>query len=296
LKPSGFVYHRPDSLQEALEVLAQVGDEGKVLAGGQSLIPMLSMRLAAPAHLVDINRVDGLATVEVVDGRVAVGAMVRHSALERHEEASRAIPLLAQALTHVAHPTIRNRGTSVGSLVHADPAGEMPAVLSLLDGTVQVASLGGTREVSASDFFLGPMESAVKPGEMAVSAQFAVPPAGTGSAWQELSRRHGDYAMCGVGALVTLDADWRVTRARVGLISVGPTPVVIDVTEAVAGQSVSELDPGSTAELVDGAIEPEADIHASADYRGHLARVLTGRALTIAARSASPPGSRGEDS
>ncbi|MEP6526373.1 MAG: xanthine dehydrogenase family protein subunit M [Nocardioidaceae bacterium] len=296
MKPSGFVYHRPDSLEEALEVLSQVGDEGKVLAGGQSLIPMLSMRLAAPAHLVDINRVDGLATVEVAHGRVVVGATVRHSALERHEEASRAIPLLAQALTHVAHPTIRNRGTSVGSLVHADPAGEMPAVLSLLDGTVQVASLGGTRQVSASDFFLGPMESAVKPGEMAVSAQFARPPSGTGSAWQELSRRHGDYAMCGVGALVTLDADRRVTRARVGLISVGPTPVLVDVTEAVGGQSIDDLDPGPASELVDEAIDPEADIHASADYRGHLARVLTSRALTTAARSASPPGSTGEDS
>jgi aerobic carbon-monoxide dehydrogenase medium subunit len=296
LKPSGFVYHRPDSLEEALEVLGQVGDEGKVLAGGQSLIPMLSMRLAAPAHLVDINQVDGLATVEVANGRVLVGATVRHRALERHEAASRAIPLLAQALTHVAHPTIRNRGTSVGSLVHADPAGEMPAVLSLLDGTVQVASSGGTREVDASEFFLGPMESAVKPGEMAVSAQFAVPPSGTGSAWLELSRRHGDYAMCGVGALVTLDADRRVTRARVGLISVGPTPVLIDVTEAVAGQSIDELDLGPTAELVDQAIDPEADIHASADYRGHLARVLTGRALTAAARSASPPGSTREDS
>jgi carbon-monoxide dehydrogenase medium subunit len=296
LKPSGFVYHRPATLEEALEVLGQVGDEGKVLAGGQSLIPMLSMRLAAPAHLVDINRVEGLATVAVADGRVDVGATVRHSALESHEEASRAIPLLAQALTHVAHPTIRNRGTSVGSLVHADPAGEMPAVLSLLDGTVQVAGLGGTREVSASDFFLGPMESAVKPGEMAVSAQFAVPPSGTGSAWQELSRRHGDYAMCGVGALVTSDADRRITRARVGLISVGPTPVLIDVSEAVAGQSIDELDPGSAAELVDEAIDPEDDIHASADYRGHLARVLTGRAMTIAARSAGPPGSTGEDS
>jgi len=290
LKPSGFVYHRPDSLEEALEVLGRVGDEGKVLAGGQSLIPMLSMRLVAPEHLVDINQVDGLATVEVADGRVLVGATVRHSALEKHQAASRAIPLLAQALTHVAHPTIRNRGTSVGSLVHADPAGEMPAVLSLLDGTVQVASLAGTRDVSASEFFLGPMESAVKPGEMAVSAQFAVPPSGTGSAWHELSRRHGDYAMCGVGALVTMDADRRVTSARVGLISVGPVPVLIDVTEALAGRSVDELDPTPAAELVDEAIDPEADIHASADYRGHLARGLVGRALTTAARSASPPG------
>jgi aerobic carbon-monoxide dehydrogenase medium subunit len=296
LKPSGFVYHRPDTLEEALEVLGQVGDEGKVLAGGQSLIPMLSMRLAAPAHLVDINRVDGLATVEVDGSRVRAGATVRHSQLEWHVEATRVLPLLAQALGHVAHPTIRNRGTTVGSLVHADPAGEMPAVLSLLDGTVQVASLGGTRDLHASEFFLGPMESAVKPAEMAVSAQFDVPPPGTGSAWLELSRRHGDYAMCGVGALVTVDADKRVTRARVGLISVSPTPVLIDVTEALAGQSGDELDPASAYDLLAGSIDPEGDIHASAGYRRHLARVLTGRALTSASRSASKPGSLGEES
>jgi carbon-monoxide dehydrogenase medium subunit len=289
LKPSGFVYHRPGTLEEALEVLEQVGDEGKVLAGGQSLIPMLSMRLAAPAHLVDINWVDGLATVEVEDETVRAGATVRHADLENHETAVRAIPLLAQALGQVAHPTIRNRGTTVGSLVHADPAGEMPAVLSLLDGTVQVASLGGTRDVPASEFFLGPMESAVKPGEMAVSAQFAVPPAGTGSAWHELSRRHGDYAMCGVGALVTIDADRRVTRARVGLISVGPTPVMIDMTEAIAGQSTDALKPDPAFDLVKDAIDPEADIHASADYRCHLARVLTSNALTSAARAAASP-------
>jgi len=296
LKPSGFVYHRPDTLEEALEVLGQVGDEGKVLAGGQSLIPMLSMRLAAPAHLVDINRVEGLATVEVDDGRVRAGATVRHAELERHHTAARAIPLLTQALRHVAHPTIRNRGTTVGSLVHADPAGEMPAVLSLLDGAVHVASLGGTRDVRASEFFLGPMESAVKPSEMAVSAQFAVPPAGTGSAWHELSRRHGDYAMCGVGALVTVDAERRVTRARLGLISVGPTPILLDVTDALAGQSGDELNPDPALDLLAEGIDPETDIHASADYRGHLARVLAGRALTSAAHAASPPGSLEEGS
>jgi carbon-monoxide dehydrogenase medium subunit len=295
LKPSGFVYHRPDTLEEALEVLGQVGDEGKVLAGGQSLIPMLSMRLAAPAHLVDINRVDGLASVTVAGGQVHAGATVRHSELERHD-AARVIPLLAQALSHVAHPTIRNRGTTVGSLVHADPAGEMPAVLALLEGTVQVVSLGGTRDLRASEFFLGPMESAVKPGEMAVSAQFAVPPAGTGSAWLELSRRHGDYAMCGVGALVTVDADRRVTRARVGLISLGPTPVLTDVTDALTGQHADDLKSDPALELMAEGIDPETDIHASAHYRGHLARVLTGRALASAARSARPPSSPGEGS
>jgi aerobic carbon-monoxide dehydrogenase medium subunit len=295
LKPSGFIYHRPGTLEEALEVLGQVGDEGKVLAGGQSLIPMLSMRLAAPAHLVDINWIDGLSTVEVDDELVRAGATVRHSELESHDAAVR-IPLLAQALSQVAHPTIRNRGTTVGSLVHADPAGEMPAALSLLDGMVQIASLDGTRDLPASEFFLGPMESAVKPGEMAVSAQFAIPPAGTGSAWLELSRRHGDYAMCGVGALVTMDPDRVIIRARVGLISVGPTPVLVDVTGALAGRPRDDLDVESAVELVAEAIDPEADSHASADYRGHLARVLTGRALTNAANAAAPPGSPKEGS
>lgn len=286
MKPSPFTYHRPRSVTEAVEMLAELGDEGKVLAGGQSLVPLMSMRLAAPANLVDINHLPELDSVEVTETHVRVGAMARHSRLERDETAHAAIPLLRQGLTNVAHPTIRNRGTTVGSLVHADPAAEMPAVLALLGGEVELRGTDGERAVSADSFFVGPMESAVRSGELAVAASFRRPPAGSGSAFVELARRHGDYAMCGVGALVTTDADEALTVARVVLISVGDGPVVVDVTPAVTG-SGGGFNPETLRDLVDGPIDPESDIHATADYRRHLAHVLTARALDQAHAHAS---------
>jgi aerobic carbon-monoxide dehydrogenase medium subunit len=278
VKPSPFTYHRPSTLDEALETLAALGEQGKVLAGGQSLVPLMSMRLAAPAHLVDINHLPGLDVVEVSAGEVRIGALVRHAALEGHVAAYAAIPLLRQALLNVAHPTIRNRGTTVGSIVHADPAAEMPAVLVLLDGTMELASTSGSREVPAQEFFVGPMQSATRADELAVAARFRRPGAGSGSAFVELARRHGDYAMCGVAALVTTDAEAAITSARVALISVGDGPVLVDVTGAVRG-SGGGFDRGRLEELVDVPIEPEGDIHASADYRRQLAHVLTARAL-----------------
>lgn len=269
MKPPAFTYHRPRSLDEALDTLASLGAEGKVLAGGQSLVPLMSMRLAAPAHLVDVNHVPGLDTVEVDEGAVRVGALARHSRVEHDRAAYDAAPLLRQALRHVAHPTIRNRGTTVGSLVHADPAAEMSAVLRLLDGSVTLRGAEGTREVAAAAFFTGPMESAVRPGELAVAATFRRPPAGSGSAFVEVARRRGDYAMCGVGAVVT-PGDTGVT-ARVALICVGDGPVLVELGDPA--------DPVRVHDLVDAAIDPEADIHASADYRRHLAHVLVRRAL-----------------
>ena len=274
MKPPAFGYHRPRTVEEALDVLADLGAEGKVLAGGQSLVPLMSMRLAAPAHLVDVNHLPGLDTVEVDEKLVRVGALVRHSALEHHDGAYGALPLLRQALRLVAHPTIRNRGTTVGSLVHADPAAELPAVLLLLGGTVTLRSTGGSRDVVAHDFFIGPMQSDVRPDELAVAATFPVPPAGSGTSFVELSRRHGDYAMCGVAAVVT-PADGRTT-ARVALVGVGDGPVLVDLSEAVEG---GRTDPGAVAGLVDAAIDPADDIHATADYRRHLAHVLVERAL-----------------
>ncbi|MET0642563.1 MAG: FAD binding domain-containing protein, partial [Jiangellaceae bacterium] len=161
MKPSSFVYHRPTTIEEALDLLAEIGSDGKVLAGGQSLVPLMSMRLAAPAHLVDVNRIDGLAGIQTdVDG-VRVGATARHADVEHHEAAYVAVPLLRQAVKHVAHPTNRNRGTTVGSLVHADPSGEMTAVLALLGGTVTLRRRGGERRLAAGEFFVGPLESAV---------------------------------------------------------------------------------------------------------------------------------------
>ncbi len=295
MKPSPFEYHAPADLDEALDVLARVGpDGGKVLAGGQSLIPLLNMRLAAPAHLVDVNRVAGLDTVEAGPGGVRVGALARHAAVERSLPAAAVQPLLGQALRLVAHPVIRNRGTVVGSLVHADPSAELPAVLALLGGSVRLAHRGGERDVAAAEFFTGPMESDTAPGELAVSAFFPALPPRSGTAFHEVARRHGDYAMAGVAAAVTLDEDLRVTAARVACVSVGPVPMVVDVTAACGGSPVAAGGTGpdwdAAAAAVRDRIEPEDDIHATADYRRHLTGVLAVRALRGAADGAAADG------
>jgi aerobic carbon-monoxide dehydrogenase medium subunit len=290
VKPARFDYFRPGAVDEAVSVLAEVGDGGKVLAGGQSLLPLLSMRLAAPAALVDINRLPGLSDIVVDESGVRIGALVRHAALERDSAAAEAIPLLRQAVRNVAHPTIRNRGTSVGSIVHADPAGEMTAVLAVLGGTVELRSATGSRTVGADDFFLAPLESDLRPGELATSAYFSRPPPRTGSAWHEISRRHGDYALCGVGALVTLGTDDRIEAARAGYISVSSTPAVLDLTDAVGGMAADAPadDDGwrAAGRLAQDGTDPEADIHATAEYRRQLVGVLTARALRDAAGAA----------
>ncbi|MEV5738906.1 xanthine dehydrogenase family protein subunit M [Microbispora rosea] len=291
MKPPPFVYHGPATLGEALDVLAEAGPGGKVLAGGQSLIPLLNMRLAAPAHIVDVNRVPGLDGIEAGPPGVRVGALARHAAVERSPGAAAAQPLLRQALRLVAHPVIRNRGTVVGSLVHADPAAEMPAVLALLGGSVRLASRGGEREVPAAEFFTGPMESALRPGELALSAFFPALPPRSGTAFHEVARRHGDYAVAGVAAAVTLDEDLRVAAARVACVSVGPVPVVLDVTAACGPRPAASIKWEAVAEAVRDRIDPEGDIHATADYRRHLAGVLAARALRDAASAA-----RGEES
>jgi aerobic carbon-monoxide dehydrogenase medium subunit len=286
VKPSPFVYHAPLAVGEATAVLAELGSEAKVLAGGQSLIPVLNMRLAAPAHLVDINRVGGLDDVDVTDEGVRVGALVRHAELERHDKAYAAQPLLRQALRHVAHPAIRNRGTTVGSLAHADPAGEMPAVLVLTDGHVEVTSVRGSRNVPAREFFLGPMESCLAPDELATAAWFGRAPDGTGTAFTELARRSGDYALAAVGAAVTV-RDGTITAARASFVSVTPTPDVLDLTPVLAGLPVDTADWEAAGDLARGHVEPESDIHATAEYRRHLVGVLTGRVLREAARNAT---------
>ncbi|HEX8766917.1 MAG TPA: xanthine dehydrogenase family protein subunit M [Jatrophihabitans sp.] len=286
MKPPAFDYSRPESLDEALGLLAEHGPDAKVLAGGQSLLPLLSMRLIAPARLVDVNRLAELAYVRSGPDGVRVGALARHTAVLRDSGAREHQPLLAEALAVIAHPTIRNRGTSVGSLVHADPSAELPAVLCLLGGSVTVASAAGQRTVPAGEFFLGPLESAVQPGELAVEATFPALPARAGSAFAEVSRRHGDYAVCGVAVVVELDEDLRISAARAGYLSVSATPLVLDLTDAIGGRSY-DADLSAAAALARGAVDPEPDIHASAAYRRQLAGVLTGRALTLAARRAA---------
>jgi carbon-monoxide dehydrogenase medium subunit len=289
LKPPPFDYEAPRTLGEALDALA---GGGKVLAGGQSLIPLLNMRLVAPDRLVDVNGVAELDALEISAAGVRVGALARHARVERSGEAAAVQPLLRQALRHVAHPVIRNRGTVVGSLAHADPAAELPAVLALLGGTVEAASSAGRRTIGAADFFTGPLESALAPGELAVSAFFPALPPQTGTAFAEVARRHGDYALVGVAALVALDDDLRVRDARAAYLSVADTPLVLDLAEPAA-QGQAGRPPGSADWSLAGAyaagrVEPDDDIHAGADYRRHLAGVLTERALAEAARNALP--------
>ncbi|MEO6879665.1 MAG: FAD binding domain-containing protein [Mycobacteriaceae bacterium] len=277
MKPSAFGYSRPESVEEALSTLHALGSGAKVLAGGQSLLPIMSMRLAAPEHLVDVNRLAELAYVRVDSGRVRVGALARHAQVLRDAPATAAQPLLGQGLALVAHATIRNRGTTVGSIVHADPSGEMTAVLSLLGGTVRVATTAGEREVGADEFFLGPMESAVGSGELALEASFPVLDPAAGTAFVEVARRHGDYAVCGVATHVQLDPDGAVRSARAAYLSVAATPLVLDLSEAFGADGAGDVDAFVRANL-----EPEPDIHATADYRLQLAVVLTARALVQA--------------
>jgi aerobic carbon-monoxide dehydrogenase medium subunit len=284
--PAAFDYARPTEVGEAVRLLSEAGEDAKVLAGGQSLLPLLSMRLAAPAHLVDVNALPGLDEVAVGARTVRFGALVRHSDLERHDGAFAAQPLLRQALRHVAHPTIRNRGTTVGSICHADPAAEMPAVLALLEGAVLARSAAGERWIPASELFAGPLESTLRPDELAVAAQLPVAPAGRRSAVVEVARRHGDYAVCGVA--VTVDVEGEViSSARAAYVSMGLTPPVLDLTETVAGRRAADAEWSAAADLAVSQLEPEADIHSSAAYRSQLARVLTERAFRQALRGAA---------
>ncbi|GAB2884694.1 FAD binding domain-containing protein [Nocardioides pacificus] len=279
MKPAPFAYARPATLEEALHTLANSPD-AKVLAGGQSLVPLLSMRLAAPSTLVDINAVPGLDHVSADADGVRVGALARHAAVLAHPGARRVQPLLALALDNVAHATIRNRGTTVGSIAHADAAAEMPVVLRLLGGSLEVASVNGRRTIPAEELFFGPLESTLHHDEIAVEAFFPALAPGAGVAFEEIARRHGDYAMCGVAAVVRLEGDTLV-EARAGYLSVCDVPTVVDLTADLAG-GVTDASLAAAGETALAQLDPGDDIHGTAAYRAQLARVLTARVLRAA--------------
>ena len=282
MKPAPFEYHRPADVAEALDMLAGL-EEAKVLAGGQSLVPLMNFRLATPAHLVDISRLAELRHVDVTERGVVVGASITHAELMGHEAANEACPLLGRALRFVAHEVVRNRGTTCGSLAHADPSGELTAVLALLGGEVTLASQSGERTVGAADFFVGYLQSACGDEELVTSALFPRLGEGSRSTFVEVARRHGDYAMCGAAAAVEVAGDGTIAAARLAYISMAPGPVVIDVGEVVQGRAPADVDLAGMYDLVSSVVDPRDDIHASANYRRHLAGVLAGRAITEAA-------------
>ena len=283
MKPPVFEYHRPGSLNDALALLdAHPG--AKPLAGGQSLIPAMNFRLAAPDALVDLNELPELTGIEeTADGGLRIGAMTRHGAVELSAAVAMRAPLLAEAMPFIAHRQIRNRGTIGGSLAHADPAAELPAVMVALEARLVLASMRGGRVVPASEFFTGLFATALTEGELITAIEIPPAPARTGTAFLELARRHGDYALVGVTAVVTRGAEARVAGSRIVLFSVGEGPVrATHAEQALAGTTGDAAALRAAADAVQRDIDPSSDIHASSAYRRHLASVLTRRALATA--------------
>jgi carbon-monoxide dehydrogenase medium subunit len=281
MKPAPFDYVAPATLDDAVGALATAGDDAKVLAGGQSLIPMLALRLARPSVLVDINRLQGLDGIREASGILEIGALVRQHALERW--AVTRAPLFTEVLRAVAHPPIRNRGTVVGNVVHADPASELPALLLCLEGAVVARGPRGERMIPADRFYRAPLTTALDAHELATAARFTLPPAGAGWGFAEVSRRHGDFALVGAVAVLTRGADGTVARARLAFFGAGGTPARGAAGEqALEGRAPTSARLGEAARVAAAGLSPDGDIHATAAYRRQVAATLGERVLTAA--------------
>jgi len=279
VKPPRFDYHEPTSLEEALDLLQRYGEDAKILAGGQSLMPLLNSRLSRPAALVDINRIGALAYIREHDDQLRIGAMTRQRAIEFSPLVRERLPLLGEATTLVGHLAIRTRGTLGGSLVHADPSAEYPAVVTALDAELVVRRPGGERVLRPAEFFVSYLTTALAPDEMLVEVRLPAAPSTCGWAFEEFSRRHGDFAIVGIAAFLLTDGE-RCRVARLAAAGVGPIPIRLRAAEEILERE------GLTEESLEKAgarsaesVEPDSDVHASADHRRHLTRVLTQRAL-----------------
>jgi CO/xanthine dehydrogenase FAD-binding subunit len=281
MKPAPFEYLAPATVAETVAALAQHGDDAKVLAGGQSLVPMLNLRLARPAVLVDINGVAELDALREADGRVHIGALKRQAAMERW--AVTHLPLLSEALRAVGHAAIRNRGTVAGSVAHADPASELPALLLCLDGAAVALGASGERVIPAGELFRAPLTTSLRPEELVTEVRFSLPRPDAGWGFAEVARRHGDFALVGAAALLWLDGAGCVDGARLALFGVGGTPVRGAAAEALlTGQAPTAERIREAARAAAAALRPDGDLHASAGYRSEVAAVLAERTLTAA--------------
>jgi aerobic carbon-monoxide dehydrogenase medium subunit len=293
VKPVDFDLHQPATVDEALALLASHTDDARVLAGGQSLVPLLNFRLARPGHVIDIGGLPALGSLDETPAGLVIGAMVRQSRAERSPVVGARCPLLAAALPWIAHPPIRARGTVGGSLAHADPAAELPAVAVALDATFMAASTRGLREIAAADFYQAYLTTALRPDELLAAVRFPAAAPGTGAAFCEVSRRRGDFAMAGVAAQVTLEYG-AIADARICVSGVAAVPLRCAASEqTLLG---SRADPGTlrlAAGAAAGILDPADDLHASAGYRKHVAGVLLRRAVTEAYGNAAGARSQG---
>ena len=284
MKPPQFAYAAPTTVNEALDALGMEPDGTSVLAGGQSLVPMLNMRMAAPRVIVDLNGVGELAQIDADGERVRIGAMVRQRTIETDPHVARRLPLLTEATAHIAHVPIRTRGTVGGSLAHADPSAELPAAISALGGRLHLRGPGGDRVVEAREFFLGPLTTAVEPGELLVAIDVEPPPAGSGWAFLEVARTHGAFALAGVAVVVHVGSDGTIDHAALAMCGVGGAPYAARwLADMATGERPHEALFEHVAQRVHEEISPYEDGHATADYRRRVAVVLTQRALLAAA-------------
>lgn len=289
MKPAPFEYFAPSTREQALSLLQEHGEAAKLLAGGQSLVPAMSFRLAQPSVLVDLNGIADLDSIVEIEGSagVAIGSMTRQRTVERSELVARRAPLVAETMPFIAHPQIRNRGTFGGSLAHADPASELPAIALALDAEMVIEGPDGRRTVSAEDFYVGLFETALEADEMLVETRIASLPEGAGWAFDEFSRRHGDYALVGVASVVQLGERGAIEGARIALLSVGEGPVLArDSASLLVGEAPSDELVAEVARRVAREIDPPSDVHASAPFRRHLARGLAESTLFAALKRA----------
>lgn len=290
MKNPTFEYRRPDTVDEALALLAEHGGEAKVLAGGQSLLPLMGLRLATPAVVVDIGRLPGLDRIDVADdGSVTIGALVTHTDAEESRELAGRAPLVHEAMPLIGHTAIRNRGTVCGSVAHADPAAELPAVMLAISGTMVAASSGGEREIEAADFFQGYLDTALRDDELLVEIRLPPWPATRGGSMIEVGRRYADFAMVGIAATVDV-VDGSIEQAALAFSGVAGTPQrVAEAEESLVGRPPGDATFDAAADIVRESVEPAADIHATASYRRHLAAVLTRRGLAAAVAAIGVP-------
>src|SRR5262249_15098587 len=286
MKPAAFDYVVAESIEAAVAALAAADGEAKILAGGQSLVPMLNFRLLRPSILVDINRIPDLAYIEEHDDTVAIGALTRHHRLETSQVIAEHLPVVTEAMRHVAHLAIRNRGTIGGSLSHAEPAPELPMLALLLNATLDIASSAGRRTVAAADFFVGALSVDLAPDEMVTRIEIPKLPVTTGWGFAEVARRHGDFALAAVVATLSL-RDGAIGEARIAVTGVDETAKRAPEAETLlAGQTLTPGLIDAAVTVVRAGVNPPTDLHASSDYRRHLVGVLAGRALTDAWRRA----------